>query len=139
MVHKIKLLDWQNCRYCSPVLDLVNFLFGCANGDLRAKHYDELLKIYHHSLSELLNSLGGNTETQFPFTALQDQFKQFGKYGIVMGSVIIPANSKGDTIIEMEASTDSVELLKKIFTREGVIVKTRVRDAVMDSIRFGYL
>lgn len=51
---------------------------------MRAKHYDELLKIYHNALLELLSSLGGDAEKQFPFSALLDQMKKFGKFGVIM-------------------------------------------------------
>lgn len=133
------LLDWQNCRYCSPILDLINFFYGCNDETLRAKHYDELLSAYHKSLKELLDRLGGNTEKQFPLKALLDQFRRFGKYGIVMGSMIIPANSKGDEEIDVHSAADNVELLKQMSSQGGEFIKRRLREAVMDAIHRNYL
>lgn len=50
----IQLIDWQFPRYASPVTDLVLYLFCSTSKALRDKHYDEFLKIYHNSLSDLL-------------------------------------------------------------------------------------
>lgn len=52
---EIQLLDWQFCRYASPVTELVVYLLCSTTKELREKHYDEFLKIYHESLSDLLS------------------------------------------------------------------------------------
>lgn len=114
-------------------------MFGCTESSLRVKHYDELLNIYHQSLRELLDNMGGDTDSQFPFEALLDQFKRFGKYGIVMGSLIIPANSKDVEVLDMDSATDNVQLLMQISSKGGEIIKSRVRNAVIESIRLGYI
>lgn len=51
---EIQLFDWQFCRYASPATELVLFLLLSSTKDLRDKHYDDFLKIYHDSLSDLL-------------------------------------------------------------------------------------
>lgn len=51
---EIQLLDWQFSRYASPVTELVLYLLCSTTKELRDKHYDEFLKIYHKSLSDLL-------------------------------------------------------------------------------------
>lgn len=51
---KIQLIDWQLSRYASPVIDLVIFMFFSTAKQFRDQHYDELLKIYHASLTDLL-------------------------------------------------------------------------------------
>lgn len=51
---KIQLIDWQLSRYASPVIDLVIFIFFSTTKQFRDQHYDELLKIYHASLTDLL-------------------------------------------------------------------------------------
>lgn len=52
-----KLFDWQFSRYASPVTELVPYLMCSTTKELRAKHYDDFLKIYHESLSDLLMRL----------------------------------------------------------------------------------
>lgn len=51
---EFQLLDWQFSRYASPVTDLVLYLFCSTTKELRDQHYEEFLKIYHASLSDLL-------------------------------------------------------------------------------------
>lgn len=51
---EIQLFDWQFSRYASPVVDLVLFLLCSTSKELRDQHYDDFLKIYYESLSDLL-------------------------------------------------------------------------------------
>lgn len=51
---EIELLDLQFSRYASPVTDLVLYLFCSTTKELRDQHFEEFLKIYHGSLSDLL-------------------------------------------------------------------------------------
>lgn len=51
----IQLFDFQFSRYGSPVTDLVLYLFCSTTKELRDKHYEDFLKIYHDSLSDLLS------------------------------------------------------------------------------------
>lgn len=50
----IQLFDWQFTRYSTPVIDLVLYLFCSTTKELRDEYYDEFLKIYYDSLSDLL-------------------------------------------------------------------------------------
>lgn len=68
---QIKIIDYQLARLASPATDISFFIYSCTLQDLREKHYDELIKIYHESLSDLLIKLNCNPQKLFPFTALQ--------------------------------------------------------------------
>ena len=142
------LLDWQNCRYGSPIHDLVYFIFSSTDYELRAKHYDQLLKIYHESLKQLLDRLGGDTESQFPFTVFQQELKKFGKFGIVMASMVIPGSStKNEDFPDMNYTSegdtnDNPDAMKELFAAFAIgneTTKHRMRAAVMDNINYGYL
>lgn len=50
----IKIFDYQFARYASPVTDLVVYLLCCSTKELRDKHYEDFLKIYHGSVTEFL-------------------------------------------------------------------------------------
>lgn len=50
----VQLFDLQFTRYSSPIIDLVLYLFCATTKQLRDEHYDEFLKIYYDSLSDLL-------------------------------------------------------------------------------------
>lgn len=47
----ICLIDWQLARVSSPIIDVVYFIFLSTTKELRDIHYDNLLKVYHDSLS----------------------------------------------------------------------------------------
>lgn len=144
------LIDWQISRCCSPVLDLVHFIFSCTDGDLRANHYDELFEIYYQSLKTLLDRLGGDAEKQFPFEALQKHLNQFGKYGIILASQVIPGSSvksedlpKRDLIAE-NTETENPDTFKDFLQFLNIAnstpaTKSRMRAALMDAIHYGYL
>lgn len=48
------LVDWQILRYCSPVTDLVYYIFLCTTKEMRDVHYDTFLSTYYESLSSHL-------------------------------------------------------------------------------------
>lgn len=103
------MLDFQIMRYASPACDLTYYLFGCTTKDLRDKHYNEFLDAYYESLSTfmtrygknnicraefttqiLFNRLGSSPHKIFPRKAFDDQMKQFGHFGLLMGILVIP-------------------------------------------------
>lgn len=48
---EIYLIDWQLSRVASPIIDVIYFIFLSTTKELRDIHYDNLLKVYHDSLS----------------------------------------------------------------------------------------
>lgn len=48
----ISLVDWQVSRHSSPIIDIVYFMFCCTTKELRDDHYDDMLKLYHETLSD---------------------------------------------------------------------------------------
>lgn len=115
---------------------------------MRKKHYDELLNIYHRSLKDLLDHMGGDTQTQFPFTALLRQLKLFGKYGACMATFLIPMlTTKNDELPDMDFMAENMnnpdpEIMAQMMTSFGSNndnYATRMRGSLLDSIRFGYL
>lgn len=138
---KIVLLDYQITRYGSPALDLAYFLFLSTDSNLRAKHYDELLNIYHRSLKELLDKLGGDTLTQFPFTALLRQLKQFGKFGIVLASLALPLlTTKKENLPDMNELQQNTSVIAMIKSpSDNLSYEPRMKSNILDAIRYGYL
>lgn len=148
---EIVFIDWQISRYCSPVIDLVYFIFICTDKQLRAKHFDELLNIYHRSLKDLLDHLGGDTMTQFPFTALLRHLKRFGKMGILAACFAVPMlSAKSENLPDMDALAEKMEKMdpaemeeiNKQFmelNKDGIEkINQRIQDVILDGIRFGY-
>lgn len=143
------MLDWQISRYCSPVLDFVYFMFSCTDVEMRVKHFDELLNIYHRSLKELLDHLGGDTMTQFPFTALLRQLKKFGRFGIYMSLLLIPIlTTQNDKLPDMDFMAENMnsedpalmeEMQNAWMAQSDASYKPRMQGALHDAVRFGYV
>lgn len=118
---------------------------------MRAKHYDELLNLYHHSLKELLDHMGGDTITQFPFTAFLRHLKKFGKYGVALACLMVPMlQTKNEDLMDIDFLIEKMneqnpavleECMKQFMqkssaTEEGI---KRMRDIFEDAFRYGYL
>lgn len=149
---EIVQIDWQISRYCSPVQDLVYFIFICTDKKMRDNHFDELINIYHRSLKELLDHLGGNTMVQFPFTAFLRELKKFGKFGVMSACFIVPwLNLKNDELPDQDVMAEKMqgadqegldEMMSQFIgtNNEGKDkINERVRDIILDGIRYGYL
>lgn len=52
------LLDFQLARCCSPVLDLMFFIYSCTDKRLRDQHYEDILKNYYDELIKSMILLG---------------------------------------------------------------------------------
>lgn len=77
-------------RYCSPVCDLVYYIFCCTTKELRDKHYEDFLNVYHSTLTEFLKRLGSDPEKLFPREAFDDHLKRFGRFGLTMAAMVLP-------------------------------------------------
>lgn len=111
---------------------------------MRAKHYDELLKIYHNSLTELLNSLGGDAAKQFPFEALLDQMEKFGKFGVIMSLIMIPIlQTSSEDFPDLDEMAGDMESKPNNFTDKfgtnNKGYKERMNGIAADAIRYGYM
>lgn len=115
---------------------------------MRAKHFDELISIYHRSLKDLLDHLGGDTTSQFPLTALLRQLKQFGKFGIVSACVGVPSLCVNtETMEDIGAAVENMtaddpkmmEAMAKAFGATNDKYDSRMRGVLLDALRYKYL
>nr|CAD7439495.1 unnamed protein product [Timema bartmani] len=53
-----KIVDFQVVAYCSPIQDLIFFLYTSTEMGLVVDHYDELIRVYYDNLVEFLQLLG---------------------------------------------------------------------------------
>ncbi|XP_065095115.1 uncharacterized protein LOC135717002 [Ochlerotatus camptorhynchus] len=134
---ELALIDWQLARCASPALDVLYFLFCCADATFREKHFDEMLEVYHTSLTELLERLGSDPNELFPFSALQEQLKTFANFAIIMAAFDVPIlctdpaempNLNGDLA---EGFAASPEAQMRYAHRMGGIIR--------DAVKYGYL
>lgn len=121
------------------------FIFCSTDSAIRTKHYDELIRIYHKSLQEQLDNLGGNVMKQFPFTALMRQLKSYGKFGVMMGIFIIPMiTTKTEDLPDMDQIANNVkdqnlDAMADIMAKMAGKSNKRLSDAIIDSAKYGYL
>ncbi|XP_062553810.1 uncharacterized protein LOC134219132 [Armigeres subalbatus] len=142
----IVLLDWQLCRYVSPVLDLLYFIFGCTDEAFRRQHYDEMIRIYYDSLKQLLEKLGGDATRQFPYTALLRQLKACGKFGILMAVFMVPMLcTENQDLPDMDETAEKFKSTQEfdpsfiINVKSEDKYKSRMAAVIRDVIRYGYL
>jgi hypothetical protein len=124
----------------------------CTDKKTRDKHFDELINLYHRSLKELLDHLGGDTQTQFPFTALLRQLRRFAKLGIISGCCAVPMlQTKPEDMMDMDVLAEKMEKMdpseldeiRKQFMEANKDnigkINSRIRDIIEDGLRYGYL
>lgn len=85
---------------------------------------------------------------QFPFTALLRQLKQFGKFGLLMATMLIPMLSiRNDELPDMDFLAEKMkgqdaEMMKAFMesmSKNSTNSDQKLREATLDSIRLGYL
>lgn len=144
----IRLLDWQICRYASPALDLMYFIFTASTSAFRDQHYSDLLNLYHGTLSDFLRQLGSDPEALFPRKALDDQLARFGRFGLLMATMLLPIiTTKGEDVPDMDAMAEKLENGADIsaeihnFKSEGTqdIYREKMAGCCRDMVRLGYI
>lgn len=144
----IRLLDWQICRYASPVLDLMYFIFTASTKTFRDRHYEDLLNLYHDTLSDFLRRLGSDPEQMFPRTAFDDQLVRFGRFGLLMATMLLPIiTTKKEDIPDLDGMAEKLEngvdVSSEInnFKSEGTqdIYREKMAGCCRDMVRLGYI
>lgn len=108
----MKMIDFQLARCSSPALDISFFIYSCTSQELRERHYEELLKAYHKSLSDLVRDLGSDPTVIFPYSELEKEMLASAKFGVGMGMESLPFSIMDDDDT-VDLDTIEVGLLKK--------------------------
>lgn len=143
-------VDFQLCRYASPILDIVYFIFTSTSAELRNDWYVILLRAYYDGLSETIKKLGSDPETIFSWMTFQQHLKRFGGYGLVM-AMLQMEEIVTDEVKEKRISLDEPPARYDLKRRSSIvpvgivekIKKTerqeRLAGIVRDIVRFGYI
>lgn len=140
----------------SPVLDLVYFIFSSTDKQFRDEHYDDLIRAYHSSLSALLERMGEKTNEILPFDALQGELKKFGRFGMPMAFMLIPATTmESQDIPDMDEMAEMMQKMKanggeivenedtkkyqENFLKQSLKLGERIRNVTLDMERLGYI
>lgn len=110
----LRMFDFQECRYGSPCFDLFFFFYMSTTAELRERHWDDLLQMYHSQvwqhLKELLNCTDSDPRLdQYSFANFQKHFARFAFYGTMVTIHFLPW---------MDCSTEEAEMLSTEFTKD---------------------
>lgn len=111
-VDDVRLLDFQQMRYASPICDVSFFLFASTNHSLRKKNFKSFLETYYSALSAYIERLGSDPKKVFPRDAFDSHLKKYASFGIPMSAMAIPF-----IIIDENETVDLDENAKMV--REG--------------------
>lgn len=125
----------------SPALDLSYYLLTSTTQELRVR-YDDLIKVYHTAMSELITKLGSDPQQLCPIDELYRQLKQFGVFGVIMTPILLQViASDSKNIIDMdtiEADTNQIDFAT-FDDSSKITYRERVSDALQDAIKFGWI
>ncbi|KAF2904584.1 hypothetical protein ILUMI_01582 [Ignelater luminosus] len=95
----VRLLDFQISKVGSPVLDLCYFFYSCSSKEVIDK-LDYFMQFYYGKLSDFVAELGSNPKKLFPYRILEEHWKKYAKYGLIMSVIAIHAmlTEKEETI-----------------------------------------
>lgn len=142
----VKILDWQVIRYISPAIDLLYNIFTSTDKALREKEYENLLEIYHSSLSRIVKQLGSNPDELFTLANLKEELQICGIYGFLLAPMLISVSLADSTeISNLDEMCDKIaegerrhELITGLNDKAQHEYEERLNDVVDDLITLGY-
>jgi hypothetical protein len=81
-------LDFQASRFTSPAFDLQYFMYSSPAEEVRFKHMDDLLEVYHTELRKALEILGCS-EVQFTLQQLKKEFEDMAVVGLITSCTLL--------------------------------------------------
>ncbi|KAH8416757.1 hypothetical protein KR222_003286 [Zaprionus bogoriensis] len=139
---KIIIIDYQLARCASLALDISFFIYSCTSQQLREQHYDELLRAYLESAQALIKDLGGDPEAVITWESLQEELKQFGRFGCGMGIESVPLSLiEDDEVSDLDAVGENSVLTDvwKITPFEEPAKRQRIAEVFKHAIDQGYI
>lgn len=91
----LRTFDFQEVRHASVVIDLSIFMFMHVHESLKPLLWDELLKVYHETLTTSIIDIvkcerSDDRLAPFTFESFIEHFKQFAFYGVAVSVLSIP-------------------------------------------------
>lgn len=135
------MVDFQLLRLTSPVIDIANYLCTSTNSHIHER-YNDLLHVYYNSLATFLTKLGSDPEKLFTFSDLEDQFRQFGKYGLIFSPILVAVMvSESKDIIDMDSikQDTKAEGLATLNRKTKILLKERMSSVIQLAIKSGWV
>lgn len=123
-----------------------------------------LLRVYHDSMFNLLEKysknvirknfldcyfifrFGSSAAELFPYEELQRQLKQFGRFGLIMASMVLPLfTSAQDELPNLDEMCEEIERNQMLgenifkFEKTQTLYATKMREIIIDMDRLGYI
>ncbi|CAH1169798.1 unnamed protein product [Phaedon cochleariae] len=86
-ISEIKFLDFQVAGRGSPVQDLSYCFYSGASTEV-LQNFENLLRIYHDTLSTALEAYGCAVDEIYPMRTLKDEWTKYSKYGLLQSILI---------------------------------------------------
>lgn len=139
-VSDVKFVDLQISRYGSPAIDILHFLYSSLQPGISEAHYNDILQVYHESLTKTLYKLAPTA----PKIMLKDvitEVETHAMYGMFMGFLLLPAVTAETAAINMDSVDNNVsqEFLDKAECNLTANYEQRVRNMVLEFIARGFL
>ncbi|XP_014214807.1 uncharacterized protein LOC106643981 [Copidosoma floridanum] len=141
---ELLLLDFQLARCCSPVLDIVFFIYSCTDKTMRDQHYEDLLKNYYDELIMSMKLLDiPDAESVYPWDLFRKEVKEQSVYGLTFSLEAVPF-----TMMPEEEAFDLDQIKEKeidlveLFTLPNIKLsenRKRHADMILHAVENGYI
>ncbi|XP_030378580.1 uncharacterized protein LOC115627143 [Scaptodrosophila lebanonensis] len=138
----IIIIDFQLTRCSSLALDLTFFTYSCTSQQLREEHYEKLLRTYLESAQDLITDLGGDAEAIISWDTLQQELREFGRFGCGMGIESLPMSLiEDDEVADLDAIEEKAVLTDvwNITPFEQPEKRQRIAEMFKHAIDQGYI
>lgn len=121
---KVKLVDFQLCRWCSPVVDIIFLFISSVRFEVFESKRNDLLEIYHDTFTYWLRSL--QCRANYTLDELKADFETTYLYGLNVIAGVLPLVTKKPTDLNLSKAVDSEanvnhDELYRMYTQEKYI------------------
>ncbi|XP_065203576.1 uncharacterized protein LOC135833741 [Planococcus citri] len=101
---KIKLVDFQLCRWCSPVVDIMFMFMSSVRFEVFEAKRNELLEIYHDTFTQWLRSL--KCQETYSLNELKSDFENAYLVGLNVIAGVLPLVMRKPTDLNLNNALD---------------------------------
>lgn len=130
----VKFLDFQGVVYHSPVKDLLFFLYTSAAEGVRAKHHEELIRLYHRNFIDCLKDMGCDIGP-FTFQTLLDEIEEFALSEVDHVLFMLKPICADKSEVPELSGID----LESLYQEPNEIYKRKAKEFIIDYAQRGWL
>lgn len=116
---------------------------------LRDRSFDDLIQIYYENVSQTIQQCGSCPEKLFTYADLQDQLRQFGRYGVIRAPILLQIIiSDPSNLVNMDELADDAGSqnddhqsagMAQFDAKSILVFRHRVSDVLADAKRWGWI